>query len=502
MPYRVAFGGFLHETNTFAPSKAGMEAFEQGGGWPVLTRGAGVFDAVRNVNVGASGFIADARERGWTLLPALWCSASPSAHVTREAFERISGELVERVRAELPVDAVYLDLHGAMVTEHVDDGEGEILRRVRAAIGPDVPLVASLDLHGNVTPLMVESADALIAYRTYPHVDMADTGRRSAEYLAGIIGAAGRHAKAFRQLPFLIPIAWQATATEPCRTIYARRDALEGGAVPTISFLPGFPAADFPDCGPSVVAYGATQADADAAADDLAGLVVASEDAFRGRVWSPDEGVREAMRIAEAASKPVVISDTQDNPGAGGDSDTMGMAHALVRNGATRAAIGTIVDAKAAEAAHAAGVGATLRLALGAKSRVPGDAPLEADFVVEALSDGNFVAPGPFYGGARMKLGPSACLRIGEVRIAVASRKAQTADQAMYRHVGIEPTEQAILVNKSSVHFRADFEPIAETILVCAAPGPMPVDPARLPWTRLRPGIRTAPLGPAFVQPS
>ncbi|MDB5560046.1 MAG: microcystin degradation protein MlrC [Enterovirga sp.] len=498
MPYRVAFGGFLHETNTFAPSKAGMEAFEEGGGWPVLTRGEAVFEAVHTVNVGAAGFIEEGHRRGWTLLPALWCAASPSAHVTRDAFERITGDLVERIRAVLPVDAVFLDLHGAMVADHFDDGEGEILRRVRLAIGPDVPLVASLDLHGNVTPLMVESADALIAYRTYPHVDMAETGRRSAEYLATIIGTEKRHAKALRQIPFLIPIAWQATAMEPCRTIYGRLAARQSGSVPTLSFLPGFPAADFPDCGPSVVAYGVTQADADAAADEIAALVIASEEAFRGRVYTPDEGVREAMRLAESASRPVVISDTQDNPGAGGDSDTMGMARALVQNHAQRAAIGMIVDPAAAAAAHAAGTGATIRLALGAKSGVPGDAPLEAEFTVEALSDGNFVAPGPFYGGARMKLGPCACLRIGDVRIAVASRKAQMADQAMYRQVGIEPTEQAILVNKSSVHFRADFEPIAETILVCAAPGPMPVDPAALPWTRLRPGTRMAPLGPVF----
>jgi microcystin degradation protein MlrC len=498
MPSRVAFGGFLHETNTFAPSKAGITAFEQGGGWPVLTRGEGVFDAVQDVNVGASGFAEEGRRRGWDLVPTLWAAASPSAHVTRDAFERITGDLVERIRAALPLDAVYLDLHGAMVAEHMDDGEGEVLRRVRLAIGPDVPLVASLDLHGNVTRLMVDSSDALIAYRTYPHVDMAETGRRSAEYLAGLLETGRRDYRAFRQIPYLIPIAWQATAMEPCRTIYARLAALEGNGVPSLSFLPGFPAADFPDCGASVVAYGTSQVAADTAADEIASLVAASEGAFRGRVYSPDEGVREAMRLAETANRPVVISDTQDNPGAGGDSDTMGMAHALVRNSARRAAIGLIVDPQAAAAAHAAGIGATLSLSLGAKSRIPGDSPLAGDFTVEGLSDGSFVAPGPFYGGSRMKLGPCACLKVGEVRIVVASRKAQMADQAMYRQVGIEPRDQAILVNKSSVHFRADFEPIAETILVCAAPGPMPVDPAALPWKRLRPGLRMSPMGPPF----
>lgn len=499
MSRRVAFGGFLHETNTFAPSMAGMEAFLQGGGWPPLARGEAIFAAVKNVNVGAAGFVDSARSRDWKLVPTLWCAASPSAHVTSEAFEALAGELIERITAALPLDGVYLDLHGAMVAQNHDDGEGELLRRVRAAIGPDVPLVVSLDLHGNVTPLMMAMADALVAYRTYPHIDMALTGSRSTEVLAQLIETGARPAKAFRQVPYLIPIAWQATAMEPCRTIYAELAALEGPVVPTLSFLPGFPAADFPDCGATVLAYGATQADADRAADAVLARVMASEAAFKGRVFSPEDGVAEAMRLSQTATRPVVISDTQDNPGAGGDSDTMGMAHALVESGARRAAIGVIVDAAAAAAAHAAGEGKTIALSLGANSGIPGDRPLTGEFVVEKLSDGRFVAPGPFYGGSRMNLGPSACLRIGDVRIVVGSRKAQMADQAMYRQVGIEPTEQAILVNKSSVHFRADFEPIAETILVCAAPGPMPVDPSALPWRRLRPGLRTSPLGQPFA---
>lgn len=498
MSPRIAFGGFLHETNTFAPSKAPLDAFIQGGGWPALARGEAIFAAVDNVNVGASGFVTTARGLGWEMVPTLWCAASPSAHVTAEAFETLLNELVEAITAALPLDGVYLDLHGAMVAEGFPDGEGETLRRVRAAIGPDVPLVASLDLHGNVTQLMVDNADALVAYRTYPHVDMALTGSRATTYLARLIGTTKRDAKAFRQIPYLIPIAWQATAMEPCRTIYGELAALEDESVPTLSFLPGFPAADFADCGPTVVAYGATQADADRAADAVTARVMASEAAFNGKVFEPDAGVLEAMALAAGATKPIVIADTQDNPGAGGDSDTMGMARALVRNGALRAAIGLIVDPEVAAQAHKAGVGATIKAALGAKSGIPGDVPLEGEFTIEQLSDGRFIAPGPFFGGSRMNLGPCASLRIGGVRIVVASRKAQMADQAMYRQVGIEPTEQAILVNKSSVHFRADFEPIAQAVLVCAAPGPMPVDPSVLPWKHLRPGLRTAPLGPVF----
>src|SRR5215472_310262 len=163
------------------------------------------------------------------------------------------------------------------------------------------------------------------------------------------------------------------------------------------------------------------------------------------------------MELAKSAKKPIIIADTQDNPGAGGDSDTTGMLRALVRNEAARAATGVIFDPESARAAHEAGVGATITLSLGGKSGIAGDAPYQETFVVEKLSDGNFVAPGPYYGGRIMEMGPSAALRIGHVRVVVSSYKAQLADLSIYRYVGIEPTEQKILVNKSSVHFRADF---------------------------------------------
>ena len=499
---RIAVGGFLHETNTFAPTKATYADFVHGGGWPAMVTGSDVLRTIRNINVGLAGFIGQAETNGWELVPTIFAAASPSAHVTEDAFERVVKVMVDGIRNAGPLDAVYLDLHGAMVTEHFDDGEGEVLRRVRQVIGKELPLVVSLDLHGNVTPAMVEHADALIAYRTYPHVDMADTGRAAARHLALLLRSGQRLAKAFRQLPFLIPISWQCTNDQPAKSIYQKLTALESESVPTLSFASGFPAADFCDCGPSVFAYGKTQADADQAADKITDIIAGHENDFDGRIYTPDEGVQYAMELAKNARKPIVIADTQDNPGAGGDSDTTGMLRALVRNKATKAAIGVIYDPSSAKLAHAAGVGASVTLALGGKSGIPGDAPYKETFMVEALSDGQFVAPGPYFGGRDMDMGLSACLRIGGVRVVVSSHKAQLADQSMYRYVGIEPTEQSILVNKSSVHFRADFEPIAEQLIICAAPGAMPADTAALPWTRLRPGIRLKPNGPAFVAPA
>jgi microcystin degradation protein MlrC len=459
---------------------------------------------MRGINVGMAGFVEEAESYGWTLLPTIWCAASPSAHVTQDAYERVAARMIADLReilAQGAVDAVYLDLHGAMVAEHVDDGEGEILARVREVIGPDMPLVVSLDLHGNISRRSIDLADAMIAYRTYPHVDMADTGRATAKHLALMLSTQRRYAKASRQLPFLIPISWQCTNDEPARGLYARLAAMQSERVPSLSFAPGFPAADFADCAPSVWAYGQTQQDADDAVAALAAAIEVHEHDFAGRIFTPDEAVRYAMQASQVAAKPIVIADTQDNPGAGGDSDTTGMLAALVRNDAQRAAMGVIFDPASAALAHQAGEGARVRLSLGGKSGIKGDVPYEAEFFVEKLSGGDYIAPGPYYGGRKMTMGPSACLRIGGVRVVVASRKAQLADQAMFRDVGIEPTTQAILVVKSSVHFRADFEPIAQQIIIAAAPGAMPADPAALPWTRLRPGIRTSPMGEPFKPP-
>src|SRR6195952_4856454 len=340
---RIAVGGFLPETNTFAPTKATYDGFLHGGGGPPMREGAKLLEKMRNINVGIAGFIPAAEAMSWELVPTIWCAASPSAHVTKDAYERVAKAIVDGVRAAGAIDAVYLDLHGAMVAEHIDDGEGEIIARVREVIGGDLPLVVSLDLHANVTPQMVEQSDALIAYRTYPPIDMADPGAAAARHLALLLGSKHRCAKAFRQIPFLIPISWQCTSDEPCKSIYAKLAALESDAVPTLSFAPGFPAADFPDCGASVFAYGMTQADADAAADTIFNVIAGHENDFDGRIYTPDEGVRHAMELAKSAKKPIVIADTQDNPGAGGDSDTTGMLRALVRNRASKAAIGVMV---------------------------------------------------------------------------------------------------------------------------------------------------------------
>lgn len=494
---RIAVGGFQHETNTFAPSKATFERFEKGEGWPPLARGDSLVEAVSGMNIPIAGFLSGMKDSRHRVVATAWAAASPSAHVTEDAYERIVAMIIAELESAMPVDAVYLDLHGAMVTEHLDDGEGELLQRVRSIVGARIPIAASLDLHANVTQRMQQNADILIAYRTYPHVDMADTGERVARYLRRLLDGAPRPRLASMRLPFLIPLQAQSTMMEPNSGIYAELARLEPqGAV--ASYTPGFPAADFPECGPVVFAYAEDAAAAINVTERLCNMIKEAERDYDCPIYEPQEAVRKAMAIAAGASRPVVIADTQDNPGAGGDSNTTGMLRALVGNRAEHAALGLMVDRNAALAAQAAGEGAEIEIALGGQSQIPGDAPFHARFTVERLSDGRFTCSGPFYRGVRMNIGPCACLRVGGVRVVVASDKPQMADQAMYRFIGIEPTAEKILVNKSSVHFRADFAPIAEEILVAKAPGPMLADLTEFPWKRLAPGIRLTPNGKPF----
>ncbi|MFY3136238.1 M81 family metallopeptidase [Achromobacter xylosoxidans] len=494
----ILVAGFQHETNTFAPSKAAYENFVRGEGFPAMVRGDDML-ALREVNIPAGGFINAALAQGHTVRTVIWAGASPSAHVTRDAYERIAGEIVDAARAG-GFDAIYLDLHGAMVAEHLDDGEGELLARVRALVGPAVPVVGSLDLHANVTARMLREADGLAAFRTYPHVDMAVTGEHAARLLAARVAAGDRWVRAERRLPFLIPINGMCTMLQPSQGVYEELARLERTpGVASISFAPGFPAADFPECGPVVWAYG-TDADAvERVTEALYQRVLELEPQWSPDFLAPADAVKRAQALAAGASRPVVIADTQDNPGAGGDANTTGMLRALVEADAQNAALGLFYDPEAVRQATEAGIGNTVKLRLGGQSGVAGDTPFEGEFVVETLSPGKLRFDGPMMNGMDVDLEAVAGLRLGGVRVVVSATKSQMLDRNLFRVGGVQPEEMAILVVKSSVHFRADFQPIAHEVLVAKAPGPMQADPADLPWSRLQPGMRIKPLGPAFA---
>jgi microcystin degradation protein MlrC len=491
---RIAVGGFLHESHSFAPRPTTYADFLQPGGLPPFCAGAGLIDAMRPRSVPLAGAITVAEAAGVDLVPLAWGFANPAGPVQDEAFERIAARICAPLSIALDegaLDGVYLDLHGAAVVDSFPDAEGELLRRVRAIVGDDLPLTISLDPHANLTAEMVRLADVVVPFRTYPHVDMKEAGAQAMRLLLARIERGRPWPRAFRELDFWIPIGSQCTLMPPMQEVMTERRALaERLDAVELAFCFGFPYADFAGCGAAIAAFGETQAAADAAADAFLGYVNAQEARFVQETLPSAEAVSEAMRLAVGAGRPVVLADTQDNPGGGGHGDTTELLAELVRQGASGAVVCLINDAESVAACVAAGVGATVELSLGGKSD---GMPLPCHARVERLTDGVFTLTGPMGAGNPGNIGDMALVDIGGVRVVVASRKMQALDQAILRHVGIEPSACSIIALKSSVHFRADFGPIAERVIVAIAPGPVVADPAVLNFRHVRAEVRRRP---------
>jgi microcystin degradation protein MlrC len=315
-----------------------------------------------------------------------------------------------------------------------------------------------------------------------------------------MLGTGIRPSKAFRRFDYLTSIPSQCTLIEPCRGIYALLRELETRHGVALSFAPGFPMADVEACGMSLCGYGANPGPLEAAMAMLGQRIADAEKEFVLELHYPEEAVRRAMRTGRVG-RPTVLADTQDNPGAGGNGDTTGLLVAMLAMKPRDAVLGMMIDPQTAHRAHAVGVHNSAEFSIGGLAGVPGIAPVQGRFRVERLGDGELTGTGPFYRGMRMHLGPMAALQSEAapgVRVVVGTTKCQTADQEMFRHVGIEPERMRIVAVKSSVHFRADFQPMASEVLVVKAPGPALADPAEFAWTRLRKGLRLRPLGAAF----
>lgn len=490
---RIAIGGFQHETNCFVNSRTDFSYFASHRDRPPLVYGDDLLKWLTGNSFAMAGFIENMRE-SQQLVPLLWTSGGAGGMVTRDAFERIAGSMVGLLSQAMPVDAVYLDLHGAMVTEDFEDGEGELLRRIRAAVGEDVPIVISLDYHANVTPEMVQYSDGLVGYRTYPHVDRVETGEYAARIMDALLKRGRPAGRALRKLPFLIPLNGQCTLVDPSKHVVDLSRVLEGDVV-NLSYLAGFPPSDLHWCGPAVIAHAWTQAAADQAADSMFAAIMERESQFAEEMVSPEEGVARAIEIARGTTRPVVIADTQDNPGCGGTADATGLLKALVAADAQGAVLGFLCDADAAKAAHGAGRGERVTLALGGRSGPAGVSPLAATFVVDELGDGRFTSTGAVTRGRDIDVGPMALLRLGGVQVVVTSKRLQAYDQAPFQHLGIEPSRQKILALKSTCHYRAEFEPMAQAVIVVLAPGYYLADPTDYPFRKLRSGVRLKPLG-------
>mgnify|MGYP001374034425 CR=1 FL=1 len=486
---KIAVAGFQHETNTFAPQPTTFKIFEERGAWPELTRGESLIKRFLGLNLPISGFISACNHK---VEPILWAAAEPGGFVDNDAFDLITNEIVEGIIESKP-DAVYLDLHGAMVTRKYDDGEAEILRRIREAAGYDLPLAVSLDLHGNLSKSFFDLADLVTIYRTYPHVDLAETGARAADLLSMSLKKPLK--KAWRRANFLIPVTAQGTDYQPSKNIYNYINKISQNEVASIDLAMGFPPADIPELGPVIVAYDQSQRVANDSVEKVFKKLLEAEPIYNDRLVSAEDAVAEAVK---SINGPVVIADVQDNPGAGGTGDTTGLISALIKAQASDAILSMLYDPHTAEAAHIAGVGSEIDVSLGGKFTTYSK-PIKCKVLIEAISDGRFLFTGPMFGGSDADLGPVALLKISDtsIRVVVGSKRAQNADQEMFRVVGLEPCQHKIICVKSAMHFVADYKQVSKNIIFATSPGANPCNLTEIPYKRLLPGIRLGPCGPS-----
>ena len=478
---RVFIAMLSHETNTFSTIATDRRQFET----RELRYGGEILEVYRGTATCLGGMIEGAAARGLTLLPSLAAAASPAGRVSTEFYESAKARICDDLRVAGRLDGVLLDLHGAMVPETVDDGEGDLLRAVRGVVGPDLPIGVTLDFHANVTTDMVTHATLLHGYKTYPHIDMGERGREAATRVADVLAGKIRPTVAFRQPRLLPPIASQLTARGPMRRLYDLADDMERDPrVVSVSIFAGFPLADIHDAGLSI--YVATNEDAALAAklaDQLESVAWEHRREFVHHAVPVREAVAEALTLEV---RPVVLADIADNTGGGAAGDGTEILRELLRVDAPSATVACIWDPAAAAACTRAGRGATLTLPIGGKIDDRHGRPVTMTGRVSAVSNGNFVHTGPMLRGLPGRLGPTAVLQSGGVKVILISHRWQTLDPEMIRLVGIDPARERIVVVKSTIHYRAAFEPIAARIIEVDAPGLSSSNLDRFAFTHVR----------------
>jgi microcystin degradation protein MlrC len=464
MPRRIAVGGIWHETNTFASGQTGLDAFrayQYAVGEEVLSRYVGT-------NTELGGMIAAADELGLELVPTIYAGAVPSGTITRDALERLCGELRTRLRASGSVDGVLVVLHGAAVAEGMDDADARVLAVVREVLGRAVPVAGTFDFHANLSPAMVSLADILVGYDTYPHVDMADRGREAAQLLARILENGRRPVCGLRKVPLVTVPQVQATEAEPMRGVMALLTHAERGpGLWCASIAMGFPYADVSELGASVLAYGESEEGPQTAADTLAYAIWERRDQFVPDLLPVEAAVAEALAAPEM---PVVLVDAADNVGGGSPGDGTVVLQALVRTGA-RGAVVVIADPEAVAIAEAAGEGGAFDSLVGGKTDDQHGAPVRLRGRVRHMVDGRYTHQGSYMTGYVTAMGRTAVVDVDGITLVLTSLRTMPFDPGQLRSLAIEPAHQRILVVKSAVAWRAAFGDVARRAIVVDTPG-------------------------------
>jgi microcystin degradation protein MlrC len=476
---RIAIGEFAHETNTFCAGLTEVEEFKARhwvAGDELLATHSGVRDPL-------GGMIAAGKDAGIEIVPTFATSTEPSATISSRAYEAIRDELIGGLRAAGEVDAICLSLHGAGVAEGRDDLEGTLLEEIRAVVGREVPIVVTLDLHGNMTQAMVDGADVLLNCHLYPHTDGYERGYEAVELAAKIAKGELKPTRHLEILPMIVP---------PSTTMHGAAKAVNemcfewesGPGIVDVAFVHGFPHTDIPKIQTTILVTTDNDPElAQRAAKDVARRLWQMRDEFLLDLPGADDAVRRALA---SDKRPVVIADISDNAGGGAPGDSTHLLRALLAANQPETCFGYIFDPEVARQAHAAGAGATIDVRIGGKTDSLHGEPVETSAYVKALTDGRFVQTSPMGAGTQVDLGPMARLVIGNVDVIISSVRTQTLDQEPFLLHGIDVTRYKVVCLKSQQHFRAGFEHLAGEIIRCDTPGATSSNLDTMPFERIQ----------------
>ena len=485
---RLLIAMMKHETNTFSPVPTPLARFGHGPG-PLY--GEAAVRAYRGTGSGLGAYLDLAeRERAEIVLP-IAAGAPPSRPVEDAAYEHMAGVICEAV-SKGGYDGIMLDLHGAMVTESLEDGEGELLRRIRA-VDPATPVAVALDMHANLYDAIVDNATVVTGYRTYPHIDTYDTAKRAGEILLAAMRGAIRPVMAWGNVPMLPHVMRQGSDDHPNQELQARCAAMTTEGALAATLFTGFPHADISNAGLSAVVV----------TDGDRGLAERLRDALLDQAWKDREDFvyrieplpqslarAKALPPLAAEEGPIVLLDHYDNCASGGTMDTTVVLAAILREGLDNVAAFAIYDPKAVQQAIAAGIGAEVSLSIGGKIKmpaVPGDSPpLTVTGIVKTISHGRFRNQGPMGRGVLMDMGPSVVLDTGKVEIALISRHVEPNDLNCLLSLGIDPMQKHYVMLKSRIHWRAGLGAMAKAVVDCAGVGVCTSDYGQLTFTKVR----------------
>ena len=475
-----------HETNTFSPLPTRLSSFSSGIGLPEPPCGQTAINCYGSADFAFAGLLQVARQQGATIDVPITAYAEPSGKVEDEAFEAICEKICVSVKRGC--DAVLLDLHGAMVTESYDDGEGELLRRIRR-IAPDIPVAVALDFHTNLTASMVDNCTVIDGYRTYPHVDMYDTGIRAATTLFNILHNNLKTRMYWRALPMMTHMLRQTPRQEPMKGLMETVvNSVDSDTILNASIFGGFPLADIPHISLSVLAVETGSGNqARKLIEEICTRAWAKRSEF---VFEAEDLSTSVQRAKQLTEFPVVIADHGDNSGAGGSADDMTVLTEMLEQGLDGIVAGPIWDPDAVNQLINAGIGQSVALAIGGKTDAPSinqvGRPLWCEGRISNITNGVFTIEGPMQTGLQVNLGRSVLLDIGRAKLLLCEERWEPYDPGCFSQAGIDVKTMKYILIKSRQHFRATFEDFARHIVLAAGPGVCSSDYSQFNFTHLK----------------